>query len=192
MFVCAYSVVDSVPPQPNLLPKGEGINHAIDTYETGSERRDLNGHKFTSKRDISSQMPGKIDPVRISGLDQSNLFRSAPSLNLGFPFPSRLERLSHFTPYKPSRAGFGTKSWHSPRLVMLDSGGNVFGHARVDRPSQAGDDIDEELVIAHGGKGSHLVIELKTSCHRRCLDNWQWHLRSLHSEAVSEYVDRRD
>ncbi len=143
--------------------------------ETGSERRDLDGTQFASVRDTSSQAGGKINPVRIFALDQSNLFRSTPSFDLRFPFPSRFERLSYFAPYKPVCTVFGTKSWHSPGFVMLDSDGDVFGHTRVYRPSQTGDDIDEEMASAHGGKGSYPVIELQTGCHRRRLDSWQCH-----------------
>ena len=129
------------------------------------ERRDLNGTKLTSERVNSSQATGKIEPVRITFFDQSDLFRPTPSLYLGFPFPGRFERLSYFTPYEPVCPVLGTKSRNSSRLVVLDSYGNVLSHTLVDRSSKAGDYVDEESVIEHRGNDNQSATELKMSCH---------------------------
>lgn len=104
---------------------------------------------FARKGHLRSPLLREIFPPWILRLDQSNLLRSRPALQLLLPsnrLVNILEALVINEPIAPILAG---KPFDVPVLMLQGTAVDAVGHADVKRSRTAANDIDEIVVIPH-------------------------------------------
>src|SRR5258706_12315211 len=120
-------------------------------------------HRFPSKQHLCSPLLGQIFPSRILRLNQRDLLRASPALQLLLSCDGLLNVVKAFVIHHPVAVIFTGKPFDFTTLVLQSSPVDAVGHPDVKRAGPAADDVGEILVF-----GLHIVNPSSSSaplCH---------------------------
>ena len=106
--------------------------------------------RLPRKGHLRSPLLRKILPPRILRLDQSNLLRSRPSLQLLLPSNCFVNIVKALVIHQPVASIFAGEPFDVPALMFQCSPVNAVSHSNVKRSRAAADDVNKILVILHG------------------------------------------
>jgi hypothetical protein len=95
------------------------------------------------------QLDGEVLPRGILTLDQRNLLRSVPALELLLSIDGFEHLIEYFEIDQAMAAVFLAETIHQIVLMFIDAPLQIIRHSNVDYPRLAGDDVDAVAVSLH-------------------------------------------
>ena len=93
---------------------------------------------------------GNILPIRILALDQPDLLRAAPPLELRRALPGRFEGFSHLAPNGLFRLVFRTEPWDRSASALFHAGRDVTSHSCAEGAIETGHHVDVKRLVCVG------------------------------------------
>src|ERR1700694_1248338 len=130
--------------------------HARQYYQRQCKAFSLCRNRLSRKRHFRSPLLRQILPTGIHGLDQNNLLRPPPPLELLLAI-DRFENIIETLPVDPAiTLVFAGEAFDFASFVLKRSHVQVVGHSYVESARAAGNDVDPVLLVVRHAFTSYL------------------------------------